>query len=62
MKKRCRKVRPVFVYMIGMVGILLAVYGALWHRYPRGSVCFIGGCVVWWLSICLLEKKFEVKQ
>ena len=60
--RKYRKVRPVFTYMIVTVGTLLAIYGALWHRYQKGMVFYILGCALFFLGLHLMDKKFEVKR
>lgn len=60
MKKKYRRVRPIFTYTLGAFGIIAFTYGLLAHGSTIGTVSQVLGFGAVMLSVLTVEK-FEVK-
>lgn len=62
MKKRYRRIRPIFVYPIMILGVISFEFGMIAHGSTMGMMHELLGMLIIFLSIYMGAVRFEVKQ
>ena len=61
MKKRYRRVRPIFVYPVMIAGVIAFMFGLIAHGSKMGMMHELLGMFISILSIYMGAERFEVK-
>lgn len=61
MKKRYRKIRSVFVYLVMVIGVGTFLFGVIAHGSTMGTIFESLGMLISSLSIYMGAVRFEVK-